>query len=125
MARASPDRGRAASGLNDDMRQHLAMHRVVALVGDPVTPFELGIVVEVFGLARPELDVPWWYGLTVCTERPGVLGATAGGLGVAVEHGLEALAEADTIIVPSWAGEPSVAVTEALRATRARLVSIC
>src|SRR3954447_20975231 len=82
-------------------------HRVVTLVPERIAPFELGIVVEVFGLARPELDVPWWYELTVCTERPGTLPASAGGFAFHVEHGLEALARADTIIVPSWSGEPS------------------
>src|SRR4051795_4657186 len=109
-----------ASGQNDDMRQD---HAIVALVPDGVPPFELGIVVEVFGLARPELDVPWWYSLTVCTERPGLV--AAGAFGVQIEHGLEALASADTIIVPSWQGEPSEAVLQALRGPRARLVSIC
>ena len=113
--------------LNDDMRQDLAMpvHRVVALLPERVAAFELGIVVEVFGLDRPELDVPWWYELMLCTERPGVLPATAGGFAFAVEHGLSALEGADTIIVPSWNGQPSDAVLEAVPGSRARLVSIC
>ena len=69
----------------------MSVHRVVALLPERVAAFELGIVVEVFGLDRPELDVPWWYELTLCTERPGVLPATAGGFAFVVEHGLEAL----------------------------------
>ena len=101
------------------------MHRVVALVPPGIAPFELGIVVEVFGLARPELDVPWWYELVVAAEHPGPLPATAGGFSFHVEHGLEALAEADTIVVPGWHGEPSAAVVDAVRASGARLVSIC
>jgi AraC family transcriptional regulator, transcriptional activator FtrA len=118
--------GRRASDLNADIRQDLAIvHRVVALLPDGAAPFELGIVAEVFGLERPELDVPWWYELVVCTERPGVVPTTAGGFGLLVEHGLEALAEADTIIVPSWRGEPSAAVLRALRGSQARIVSIC
>jgi AraC family transcriptional regulator, transcriptional activator FtrA len=32
---------------------------VVALAYDGLCTFEFGIVVEVFGLRRPELDVPW------------------------------------------------------------------
>src|SRR5215468_3188865 len=99
------------------------MHRVVALVPSRVAPFELGIVVEVFGLERPELDVPWWYSLTVCTERPGLV--AAGAFGVQIDHGLAALHGADTLIVPSWNGEPSVAVLDAVRAFRGRVVSIC
>ena len=99
--------GRAASGLNDDMRQYLAiMHRVVAFVPPGVAPFELGIVVEVFGLDRPELDVPWWYDLVVAAEPPGPLPATSGGFSFYVEHGLEALDAADTIVVPGWHGDP-------------------
>jgi AraC family transcriptional activator FtrA len=104
------------------------MHRVVALVAPGIAPFELGCVVEVFGLERPELDVPWWYELRVAAERPGPLPATAGGFGFHVEHGLEALADADTILVPGWHGEPAEPVVEAVRAAHARgarLVSIC
>src|SRR3954469_25235622 len=112
-----------ASGQNDDVRQDLASHRVVALVPSRVAAFELGIVAEVFGLERPELDVPWWYPLTVWAERPGLL--AAGAFGVQIEHGLEALAGADTIVVPSWRGEPSDAVLRALRDSPARIVSIC
>jgi AraC family transcriptional activator FtrA len=104
------------------------MHRIVALLAPGIAPFELGIVVEVFGLARPELDVPWWYELTVAAERPGPLPATAGGFGFVVDHGLEALEAADTVIVPGWHGDPSTEVVAAVRAAHvrgARLVSIC
>jgi AraC family transcriptional activator FtrA len=104
------------------------MHRVVALTAPGIAPFELGIVVEVFGLDRPELDVPWWYDLRVATETPGPLPATAGGFSFTVEHGLEALEDADTIIVPGWHGDPSPTVVAAVRAAHergARLVSIC
>src|SRR3954464_8397290 len=96
------------------------MHRVVALLAPGVAPFELGIVTEVFGLARPELDVPWWYELRVCAERPGPLAAAAGGFGCYVEHGLEALGRADTIIVPGWGGDVPEAVAAAVRAAHAR-----
>jgi AraC family transcriptional regulator, transcriptional activator FtrA len=104
------------------------MHRVVALTPPGVAPFELGIVVEIFGLERPELDVRWWYELTVAAEQPGPLPATAGGFSFVVEHGLEALETADTIVVPGWHDEPSAAVISAVRAAHergARLVSIC
>jgi AraC family transcriptional activator FtrA len=103
-------------------------HRVVALTAPGIAPFELGCVVEVFGLRRPELDVPWWYDLRVAAETPGPLPATAGGFSFHVEHGLEALDDADTIVVPGWYGEPSEEVVAAVRAAHergARLVSIC
>jgi AraC family transcriptional regulator, transcriptional activator FtrA len=105
-------------------------HRVAALVFDGLAPFELGVVVEVFGLSRPELDVEDWYELVVCAPQPGRLDAV-GGIGLVAEHGLEALESADTIIVPAWPriGEPVPADTlDALRrahARGARLVSIC
>lgn len=105
-------------------------HRVAALVFDGLAPFELGVVVEVFGLSRPELDVEDWYELVVCAPQPGRLQAV-GGIGVVAEHGLEALERADTIIVPAWPriGEPVPTETlDALRrahARGARLVSIC
>jgi AraC family transcriptional activator FtrA len=104
------------------------MHRVVALTAPGIAPFELGIVVEVFGLERPELDVPWWYELRVAAETAGPLPATAGGFSFTVEHGLEALTDADTIIVPGWHGDPSPRVVAAVREAHergARLVSIC
>src|SRR4051812_41973467 len=110
-----------ASGHNDDVREDLA---IVALVPERVPAFELGIVVEVFGLDRPELDVPRWYSLTVCTERPGRRDASTRGFGFHIEHGLDALAEADTVIVPGWSGEASDALLAALPGG-ARFVSIC
>jgi AraC family transcriptional activator FtrA len=104
-------------------------HRVAALVFDGVAAFELGVVVELFGLERPELDVEW-YELAVCSAEPGPLGAS-GGFAVLPARGLDAVAEADTVIVPSWPriGEPVPGdVVEALVAAHrcgARLVSIC
>jgi AraC family transcriptional regulator, transcriptional activator FtrA len=104
-------------------------HRVAALVFDGVAAFELGVVVELFGLERPELDVPW-YELEVCSDSPGPLRA-AGGFAVVPGAGLEALGRADTVIVPSWprAGQPVpqdvVAAVRAAHARGARLVSIC
>ena len=109
-----------ASGQNADVHQDLAKHRVVALVPSRVAVFELGIVAEVFGLERPELDVPWWYSLTVCAERPGLV--AAGAFAVQIDHGLEALRGADTVIVPGWSGEPPAALLDALRAFRGRVV---
>jgi AraC family transcriptional activator FtrA len=41
-------------------------HRVGVLAFDGMAPFEFGVVVEVFGLPRPELELPAWYSLDVC-----------------------------------------------------------
>lgn len=105
------------------------MHRVAVLAYDGMAPFELGVVVEVFGLPRPELDVPW-YELDVCAERPGPPLDLVGGFALVARHGLDRLATAGTVIVP---GQPvhrpvSPALVEALRrahARGARIVSIC
>ncbi|MFG2088807.1 MULTISPECIES: hypothetical protein [unclassified Spirillospora] len=59
-----------------------------------MAPFELGSVVEVFGLPRPELDVPW-YDLRVCSLERGPMRAV-GGFTLTAEHGLGAFASADT-----------------------------
>jgi len=105
-------------------------HRVVVLGYEGMSPFELGVATEVFALPRPELEVDWWYSFALCAERPGPLRAV-GGLRIEAPHGLEALACADTIIVPGSAdvhADPPHAVTDALRAAHARgarLVSIC
>ena len=105
-------------------------HRVVALVQAPQGPFELGCVVEVFGVPRP--SIPIRYELTVCTETPGeVATATTSGFNLSVAQGLSALDSADTIILPGWrpAEAPiSTAVRRALRRAHkrgARLVTIC
>ncbi|GII00380.1 helix-turn-helix domain-containing protein [Planobispora takensis] len=104
-------------------------HAVSVLAFDGMAPFELGCVVEIFGIPRPELDVPW-YDLTVCAETPADL-RVVGGFTMRARHGLETLAAADTVIVPGVPdvrGEVSPGVTAALRAARergARVVSIC
>ena len=103
--------------------------RVVAVAYDRVALFELAIAVEVFGLPRPELKVPW-YEFEVCSIDPGPLRAT-GALHVRARRGLRAITEADTIIVPGWrdpAETPPRRLLEALRKAHlrgARVVSIC
>ncbi|NJR78453.1 transcriptional regulator FtrA [Sphingomonas sp. 36D10-4-7] len=106
-----------------------ANRRVVALVYDGLCTFEFGIAAEVFGLARPEMGEDW-YRFAACAENPGRL-ATNAGLSVQVEHGLEALSTAGTIVIPGWPGNgapPSDRLRTALLAAHAggaRLVSIC
>ncbi len=103
-------------------------HRVAVLAFDGMAPFELGVVVEVFGLPRPELDIEP-YALDVCAQRPGPLEAV-GGFALHARHGLDRLAAADTVIVPGQRtdGPVSPELVAALRAAHrrgARIVSIC
>ncbi|HEY9327487.1 MAG TPA: helix-turn-helix domain-containing protein [Streptomyces sp.] len=109
----------------------MGKHVVAVLAFDGMAPFELGVVVEVFGLSRPELgDLPW-YELRVCAEEPSRDLRAVGGFTLRAEHGLDALAAADTVIVPGVAkagAEVSPALVEALlraHARGARMVSIC
>ncbi|MCT2281503.1 transcriptional regulator FtrA [Micromonospora chalcea] len=102
---------------------------VSVLAYEGMSVFETGIVTEVFGLPRPEFDVPW-YELTVCAETPGAV-RLVGGATLHTDHGLDVFAAAGTLIVPGVAdvhADPSPRLTAALRAAHrrgARIVSIC
>src|SRR5918995_1518026 len=68
-------------------------HRVAALVVNEVVAFDLATPAQVFG-GEPDL-----YEWAVCAPEPGPVPAETG-FDVLVPHGLDALASADTIIVP-------------------------
>jgi AraC family transcriptional activator FtrA len=103
-------------------------HKVAALVYEGMCTFEFGIVVELFGLARPEFD--HWYSFEACGLENGPLRAT-GGVRVLPSRGLKGLLDADTIIVPGWRSaeeQPPQRLIRALVTAHqrgARLVSIC
>ncbi|WP_263144341.1 helix-turn-helix domain-containing protein [Pseudomonas sp. RIT-PI-AD] len=103
-------------------------HTRMAIVAfDRISPFHLSVPCLVFGEPRPGIPP---YELTVCAVEPGRLRSSAG-FDLHVEHGLEALAEAQTVIVPSWhdSTEPAPqALLDALVAAHergARLVGLC
>lgn len=90
-----------------------------------VVAFDLSIAAQVFG-HRDERER---YVFTVCAEQPGEVMSTTG-FTISAAHGLEALSEADTVIVPGYypLSDPSPAVVTALRAAAARgarVASIC
>ncbi len=103
--------------------------RVSVLAYDGMSAFELGIVTEVFGLPRPELDVDW-YDLTICAESAGPV-PMVGRATMSTPYGLAALARAQTVIVPGVGdvhADVSPALVAALRRAHkrgARMVSIC
>src|SRR5258706_15569330 len=80
---------------------HPSYRDVGVVICNGLGTFELGIVVELFGLPRPEM--PEWYTFKVCGAEEGALGAT-GGLQVTPQEGLEGLETAGTIILPGWRG---------------------
>jgi AraC family transcriptional regulator, transcriptional activator FtrA len=101
-------------------------HHVAIVAYDGLCTFEFGCAIELFALERPELGVRW-YSHTVCAVEPGPLRAM-GGLTVHVPHGLDALAQADTIVIPGWrdpAEVPPTALLDALRAAHVRGARIC
>ncbi|MGV9887215.1 GlxA family transcriptional regulator [Streptomyces sp. NPDC003395] len=106
----------------------MALHRVVALLTPPQSPFELGCAAEVFGTALP--DEPARYSFRICAERPGPLRTTIG-YSMLVDADLSALEEAETVIIPGWqppsAPVPStvIAALQAAHRRGVRIVAIC
>ena len=103
------------------------MHTVAVLALDQVIPFDLSTPLEVFARVRlPDGRRP--YRVVVCAPTAEV---PTGWFTIRADHGLDALHEADTIIVPGCAEgapPPGPKVLEALRRAAARgtrIASIC
>ncbi|MFG2460706.1 GlxA family transcriptional regulator [Streptomyces sp. NPDC048523] len=106
-------------------------HRVAVIVDEGTNPFEVGVATELFGLPRPELGRPGpLYEVTLCTPAPEVR-MNHGFFTLAGVPGLDAVDDADTLVVP---GRPDnvvprgAAVREAIRRTHARgarVISLC
>ncbi|MYR44477.1 helix-turn-helix domain-containing protein [Streptomyces sp. SID5910] len=75
-------------------------HRVVVLALDGLLPFELGIPQRIFGLARDERGRRL-YEVVTCSVRPPGPVQTDADFAVMVENGPQALAGADTVVVPA------------------------
>ncbi|MET9427277.1 MULTISPECIES: helix-turn-helix domain-containing protein [unclassified Streptomyces] len=74
-------------------------HRVVVLALDGLLPFELGIPHRIFGLARTPQGRRLYETLTCGVTRDPV--RTDADFAISVEHGPEALATADTVVIPA------------------------
>jgi transcriptional regulator GlxA family with amidase domain len=103
------------------------MRRVAVLAVPPVKPFDMSIPAAMLGgvvvEGRPGYEV------TVCTAEPGITAAT-GGFDLVVSAGLEALADADTVVVPSSgrrhdADETTLDALRGAAAAGKRIASIC
>ncbi|WP_369184734.1 GlxA family transcriptional regulator [Streptomyces sp. Y1] len=104
-----------------------AVHRVAVIAVPPATTFDLSIPELVLG--ETTVDGRPGYQVRVCTARPGRI-ATSGSLEVTVPHGLEAVDDADTVIVTGTGARDDIppAVLKALRRASAagrRVASIC
>lgn len=100
------------------------MHHAIAIVAfERISPFHLSAPCVVFGDPHPGVPP---FDFAVCATQPGRLATTAG-FSIVVEHGLEKLLTADTIIVPSWrdpAERAPAALLAALVAAHTRGVRI-
>ncbi|WNG86749.1 helix-turn-helix domain-containing protein [Mycobacterium sp. ITM-2016-00317] len=110
------------------------MHTVAVLAYDGMSGFESGLAAEIFGMT--ELSerfsaglVRPWYSVKLCAEREEI--GLLGGAVVRTSYGLDDLAAADTVVIPSVRDvtEPvSPQLIDAIKAAdarNARLVSIC
>ncbi len=96
---------------------------VVALIFPGVVAFDLATPAQVFGHATERRR----YSFRVATTAPGEV-PTSTGFSVVAAHGLDALASADTVIVPGHTDlerEWPPDALDALRAFEGRVVSIC
>jgi len=109
-------------------------HRVVVLALDGLLPFELGIPQRIFGMAR-DADGRHLYDVVTCSIRPPGPVETDADFAVLVGNGPEALATADTVVIPAsyelgpvheeGVLTPQLAAALAHIRPGTRLVSIC
>ncbi|MGL5928234.1 MAG: helix-turn-helix domain-containing protein [Dermatophilaceae bacterium] len=103
--------------------------RVVALTGERIAAFELGIAAQVFGLDRGDDGLPV-HEFLLCGVRPGPVPSTSG-FDVLVPHDLGALTRADLVVVPAWPTLDDPVAPQVLDALRvavgrgADLLTIC
>lgn len=110
------------------------MHTVAILAYDGMSGFESGMAAEIFGMTELSeifsagIDRPW-YSVKLCSEAPEI--GLLGGATVRTSYGLDDLAAADTVVIPSVRDVTLPASRELVDAIRtadgrnARLVSIC
>ena len=104
------------------------IENVAVIAYDGVSPFELGVLCEAWGTDRSEQGLPV-FDFAVCAPEAGRV-QTASGFGLAVDHDLGRVAEADLVAVPAVPRNKSVpeSVVRALQQAHergARVMSIC
>ncbi|MFG2496711.1 GlxA family transcriptional regulator [Streptomyces sp. NPDC048441] len=110
-------------------------HKIAVLIRDGVLPMELGLVHQLFGNARRTPSGPPLYTLRTCALTPGKI-RTDADFPVYAEHGPDAVATADTVIIPASheedeslsPGELKPALAGTLKSATdagARMASIC
>jgi transcriptional regulator GlxA family with amidase domain len=110
------------------------LKNVAVVLLDTFTPFELGVLAEVFGVDRSDDGLPT-YDFAVVAGEPGPL-RSEGGFTVQTEHGLDRLERADLVAVAAVSNEridrapldypePLLAALRACVARGARVLSVC
>ena len=105
-------------------------HVVAALISHGVSPFELAVGCEVFGIQRPELVDPW-YRFVVCSADEPPIRSSWGSFSIVDIAPLSALAKADTVMIPAWPARSRPAPPEVIAALQrahrrgARIITVC
>ena len=107
----------------------MALSRVAMILPPRPSMFELGVVVEVFGVDRTDDGVPA-IEFRACTEQPGEPIAMDNGLTLTTEHGLSEADGADLVIAPAYdySQPPTEAVMDVFRRAHERgawVLSVC
>lgn len=103
--------------------------KVAVIAFNSISPFHLSVPCLVFGKDRRVGDSPW-FELVVCAGEEGEL-ITNAGFAIHCDQGLDQVALADIVIVPSWRDvtePPPDALLETLKAAHARgalVVGLC
>jgi transcriptional regulator GlxA family with amidase domain len=105
------------------------LRTVAVVVEEPVAPFELAVLCEVFGIDRGEDGVPP-FDFRVCAADPTRTLATKTGMGIVATHSLEAARDADLVAIPGGSvnGPFRPEVLDILRDAvdrGARVLSVC
>jgi transcriptional regulator GlxA family with amidase domain len=103
----------------------IEVHRVVALAIPAVVAFDLSIPAQIFGHRSARSH----YSFTVCASSPGPVPSSTG-FDIGAPSGLEALGQADTVIVPGFdpldaPDEASLAALRQAAERGARIASVC
>ena len=110
------------------MLARMALSKVVAVIVAGVSPFELGVACEGFGVDRTDDGVPRVDFAVASVDGAAV--PTSGGMSISTTHRLDVAEDADLVIVPATDG-PAVWPPELLDLLRrtvargARVMSIC
>ncbi|MFJ9727428.1 GlxA family transcriptional regulator [Streptomyces sp. NPDC101209] len=107
--------------------QPLAPHRIAVIAPSPVSMFNLAIPEMLFG--NVEVDGRPGYEVIICAAEPGPV-PTSGGLDLYVRRGLDAVREADTVVVAGTGApyEPDPRIVAAVKEAAAdgkRVASLC